>query len=305
MPKVSAIIPAYNGATRYLEQAIRSALAQSWRDLDVIVVDDASTDDTARVVLQFPRVRYFRRPTNGGQAVARNDGARLAHGELLAFLDQDDLWEPDFIETCLAALNGNPEAAVIHADGYQISENDGILEYDAAMKDHFTVTQILRGNHDVATSGSIFRKTCFDAVGGYDPALTIWEDIDLAIRIYQRFPIMHVAKPLYRHRLYSRNASRDIPSDRALVARKYFLEKHGPSCRESSREGRALVRDWAHYYSDLGKSSLRQGRIPDARRAFAAAVKLMPFDHKGLLRLLRSYLVRKTSVKPAPSSRGR
>lgn len=303
VPKISAVIPAYNGASRFLEDAIRSVLAQTWPNLDLIIVDDASTDDTARIVLKFPRVRYFRRATNGGQAAARNDGARLADGEFLAFLDQDDLWEPECMEACLSALHENPDAAVVHADGHQISETNEILEYDAAMKDHFTVTQILRGGHDVATSGSLFRKVCFDAVGGYDPVLTIWEDIDLAIRLYQRYPIAYLPKPFYRHRLYSRNASRDIPSERALQARRYFLEKHGPSCRQGTREGKALERDWAHYFGDLGKLYLRQDRIVDARRAFWTAVRLRPFDRKGLLRLVRAYLVRKTSFTSVPSPR--
>src|SRR2546422_5417338 len=73
MPTISVIIPAYNGVARYLEQAIHSVLAQTYRDIELIVVDDASTDDTARLVLRFPTARYFRRAENGGQAAARND----------------------------------------------------------------------------------------------------------------------------------------------------------------------------------------------------------------------------------------
>ncbi len=78
--KVSIIIPAFNGVSRYLEEAISSVLAQTYRDFELLVVDDASTDDTARLVLRFPQARYFIRAEDGGQAVARNDGARLAQG---------------------------------------------------------------------------------------------------------------------------------------------------------------------------------------------------------------------------------
>ncbi len=213
MPTVSAIIPAYNGVARYLEQAIRSVLAQTFRDLELIVVDDASTDDTARLVLRYPQARYFRRAVNGGQAAARNDGARLARGEYLAFLDQDDLWEPAFLERTVPLLRAHPKAALVHCDGYQVNERNEVLEYDAAMKHTASITQMLRGGHDVATSGTLFRKSCFDAVGGYDDQLTIWEDIDLAIRLYAHSPFLHHPQPLYRHRLYARNASRDIPSE--------------------------------------------------------------------------------------------
>lgn len=290
MPTVSTIIPAYNAASRYLDQAIASVLAQTYRDIELIVVDDGSTDDTSRLVLRFSQIRYFRRAENGGQAAARNDGARLAKGEFVAFLDQDDLWEPSLLQETVGLLRANPAAALVHCDGYQVDEQNKILHYDAAMKHTRSITQILRGDHDVATSGSLFRKTSFDEVGGYDERLRIWEDIDLAIRLFQRHRVLHLAKPLYRHRLYGHNVSRDIPSDRALQARRYFLEKHGPSCRPGTPEGQALARDWAHYYSDVGKTRLGQGQIPDARQAFYQAVRQDPLNVKVLLRLLRSYL---------------
>jgi glycosyltransferase involved in cell wall biosynthesis len=293
MPLITTTIPAYNGVSRYLEQAMTSALSQSLvQEMELIVVDDASTDGTEQLVRRYPNVRYVRRTQNGGQAAARNDGARLAKSEFLTFLDQDDLWEPTFLEETLAVLSKHPDAAVVHADGFQVSEHNEILHYDAAMKQTNSITQILRGGHDVATSGSLFRKTCFDAVDGYDEQLTIWEDIDLAIHLYQRFPVLHLPKPLYRHRLYEHNASRDIPSERALLGRQRFLEKHGPACKKGSPETEALKRDWAHYYGDLGKHLLRQGFTTDARQAFRRAIACSPFDYKLLLRLLRSYFRR-------------
>ncbi|MDE3242944.1 MAG: glycosyltransferase family 2 protein [Nitrospirota bacterium] len=301
MPLVSAIIPAYNGASRYLDQAIGSVLAQTCQDLELIVVDDASTDETARLVLQFSRARYFKRPENGGQAAARNDGARLAAGTYLAFLDQDDLWAPSFIEETLALLQAQPEAALVHCDGYQMNEGGAPLHYDAAMKQERTITQLLRGGHDVATSGSLFRKACFDAVGGYDDTLVVWEDIDLAIRLYQRFPLLHLPKPLYRHRLYTRNVSRDIPSERALMGRRRFLEKHASACPPGTQLANALARDWAHYYGDLGKHHLEKRRIGEARCAFWLSLQRYPFNHKAWLRLLRAYLFRSVQTRPAPS----
>src|SRR3989442_8950072 len=122
MPTISAIIPAYNGVARYLEQAIRSVLAQTYHDIELIVVDDASTDDTARLALRFPTARYFRRAENGGQAAARNDGARLAKGEFLAFLDQDDMWEPIFLQDTLAVLSAHPNATAVHLHRFPLND---------------------------------------------------------------------------------------------------------------------------------------------------------------------------------------
>lgn len=304
MPTISTIIPAYNAASRYLGQTIASVLAQTYRDIELIVVDDASTDDTSRLVLRFPQVRYFRRAENGGQAMARNDGSRLATGEYVAFLDQDDLWEPSLLEETESLLRANPDAALVHCDGYQVNQQNEILEYDRAMKHTYSITQILRGGHDVATSGTLFRKSCFDAVGGYDDQLRIWEDIDLAIRLHQRYRLLHLPKPLYRHRLYARNVSRDIPSERALMARRRFLEKHSPACPPNSQEAQALRRDWAHYYGDLGKYHLYEGRVAEARRAFRYSVTHWPFNHRAILRLLRSYVPARQTAHSKASSQG-
>lgn len=289
MALVTAVIPAYNGVSRYLADAIESVLAQTHRDLELIVVDDASTDDTEQLVRRYPQVRYIRQPINRGQAAARNTGARAAKGEFLAFLDQDDLWKPGILEATVHVFEHHPDAAVVHCDGYQIDETGAILEYDAAMKQTGSITQLLRGGHDVATSGSLFRKQCFDAVGGYDEELAIWEDIDLAIRLFKSYRIIHHPHPLYCHRLYGHNVSRGIASERALQGRHRFLTKHQASCRTDLRLSNALKRDWAHYYGDLGKHLLAKGRRTEARDAFWRALR-SEINRKTILRLIRSYV---------------
>jgi glycosyltransferase involved in cell wall biosynthesis len=288
---VSVVIPAYNGSSRYLEQAIDSVRAQTLTASEIIVVDDASTDGTGALLQKISCVRYVRHPKNSGQAAARNTGAHLAQSPFLAFLDQDDLWEPTFLEETLAILEPAAQATLVHCDGYQVNERNEILEYDAAMKHQRSITQLLRGGHDVATSGSVFRKDCFDAVGGYDAALSIWEDIDLAIRLYRPGRFIHLPKPMYRHRLYGHNASRSIPSLRALDGRQRFLEKHAVSCRPGTPEGNALSHDWAVYYADLGKHHLRAHTPAAARQAFRSALRHEPLNVKTWSRLLRSYFV--------------
>ena len=291
MTHVSVVIPAYNGTSRYLEPTIQSVLAQTYADYEIIVVDDASTDDTGALVQKIPQVRYLRRSQNGGQAAARNTGAQVAQGPYLAFLDQDDLWEPTFLEETLRILKSSPRAPLVHCDGYQVDEQNSILEYDAAMKHSGSITQLLRGGHDVATSGTLFRKAGFDAVGGYDAQLSIWEDMDLAIRLWEPDRFIHLPKPLYRHRLYGHNASRGIPSLRALEGRRRFLEKHAAACHAGTVEGDALSNDWAIYYADLGKHHLNAHAPQKAREAFWRSLRHQPLNVKTLSRLLRSYLV--------------
>ena len=92
----------------------------------------------------------------------------LLRGEYLAFLGQDDLWEPSLLNEMVTRLHGEPEAAAVHRDRYQVNEQNEVLEYDGAMNQTASITQILSGGHDMATSRSLFRKACFDAIGGYN-----------------------------------------------------------------------------------------------------------------------------------------
>ncbi len=105
--------------------------------------------------------------------------------------------------------------------------------------------------------------------------------------------------------MYSHNVSRDIPSERALLGRQRFLEKHAPSCKPGTPEERAIGHDWSRFYGDLGKHHLREKRLDEARRCFWLSVRLHPFNRKAVLRLLGSYLLRRgqsqtVSSRPVP-----
>ena len=126
MKTISVIIPAYNYA-RYLAEAIDSALGQTYAPLEVIVVDDASTDDTPRVLAAYgQRIRAIRQP-NGGAGAARNTGIAAARGEYVAFLDADDVWLPRKLELQMALFDADPALGLIHGGK---GATDGI-QYDA------------------------------------------------------------------------------------------------------------------------------------------------------------------------------
>ena len=289
MPRISAIIPAFNGRSRYLAEAIQSVLVQTCKDFELIIVDDASTDQTHEIVPTHPKITYYRRDTNGGQAAARNTGAQLAKGECLAFLDQDDLWEPTFLEETLATLETMANIAVVHADGYTVNVTNEIVKYERTIQRTDSLGYCLREGHLMDTSGSLLRKIHFDDVKGYDEKLTILEDGDLGIRLSQKYRVCHIPKPLYRHRVYTHNVSRTIPSDRALAARKYFLEKYAPSCQREPRLQKALAWDWAEFYSDKGKYHLSQNQKKKARESLLQSLRYRPLSQKTILRYLRSW----------------
>ncbi len=290
MPRISVIIPVFNGRSRFLTDAIQSVLTQTFDDFELILVDDASTDHTHEVVPKHSKITYYRRDTNGGQAAARNTGAHMASGECLAFLDQDDLWEPAFLEDTVPMMQSMADVAVVHTDGYTVNAGNEILNYERAIERTDGIGYLLRGGHLLDTSGSLFRTTHFDGVNGYDENLTIWEDTDLGIRLYQTHRLQHIPKPLYRHRIYTHNVSRDISSERALAARKYFLEKHAPSCRLDPHLQQALRLEWARFHSAVGKHHLSHNQSKKARESFLQSLRHDPFSRKTILRYLRSWV---------------
>jgi glycosyltransferase involved in cell wall biosynthesis len=205
-PLVSVIMPAYNAA-RFIGAAIESVLAQTYRNLELIVVDDGSTDATATVVTEFGnRVRYIYQD-NARQAAARNVGLRYARGELLAFLDADDLWLPEKLERQVARLALKPglglvlcTARVIDAEGREV----GQLRSDLASG---SCESVLLGEFragSIASAGLIPRRV-IEAVGGFDISLPPCEDTDLLWRIASKYPIDRVEEALVLYRLHPGN----------------------------------------------------------------------------------------------------
>ena len=168
---VSVIIPAYNRQT-YIKDAIESVLAQSHRPIEIIVVDDGSTDHTAEIAKAFQGdVRCFLRKT-GGPAAARNDGLKLARGELISFLDSDDLWPPNSLTSQLQCLNTHPHAQ--HAMGKaSFFMEPGTIPPGGFRKKLLDGPQITR-----LIPAMVARKSVFDIVGPFDDRLRTAEDVD-------------------------------------------------------------------------------------------------------------------------------
>jgi glycosyltransferase involved in cell wall biosynthesis len=164
-PLVSCIVPCFNGE-RYLEACIRSILGQTHRPLEVIVVDDGSTDGSAAVVRRFgPAVRYHRQE-NGGPAAACNTGIRLAAGEYVAFLEQDDLWIPQKTRRQLRECEADPslDYCVGHIRNFWIPELAAEAE---RWRDH----PAMRPVPGYVVQTLLARRSVFDRVGPFDPAL--------------------------------------------------------------------------------------------------------------------------------------
>jgi glycosyltransferase involved in cell wall biosynthesis len=194
-PVVSVIMPTFNRA-RLLERALRSALNQTYNNLEIIVVDDASSDDTPDVVktVQDERVRYIRHETNRGGSAARNTGIRNATGEFIAFLDDDDEWESVKTEDQLRILDGQDCDAVLCT-----SDEHGARLSNFEDKNTIDLEDLRRGRFTAGGTGVLMAKANVVKETMFDENLPRYQDWDVFIRIAQKYRIGYLNRPFVRY----------------------------------------------------------------------------------------------------------
>jgi glycosyltransferase involved in cell wall biosynthesis len=209
VPKVSVIIPTYNRA-RYIRAAIESLLAQTFKDYEIIVVDDGSTDDTETVLKTGNyRLIYMRQPHSGLPAVARNTALRRARGEYVAFLDSDDEFLPDKLSTQVARLDAEPSLALVYSDALYFQDEGsvvGTLLGDWHPSQGKVFLPLIVTNF-MATCSVMLRKDCLDTLGLFDESPAVIEDYDLWLRIAARYDVGFVEGMSSRIRFHKQNIS--------------------------------------------------------------------------------------------------
>ena len=204
-PLVSIVVPCYDGEL-FLEETLRSALAQSYPAVEVIVVDDGSTDGSAEIARQFP-VRYLRQE-NRGLSEARNTGIRMSQGAYLVFLDADDRLLPDAIACGMDALAANPDCAVAVGDHCFIESGGARLRSSGkAQPDRGHYEALLRSNFIEMISSVLFRRSVFEHVGTFDRTLRVAEDYDLYLRIARMQAICCHPEVVAEYRMHAGNIS--------------------------------------------------------------------------------------------------
>lgn len=274
-PLISVVIPTFNYG-RYIAEAIRSALGQTLKSAEVIVVDDGSADDTAEIVAGFgDAVRYIRQE-NSGVCVARNRGVAESSGELIAFLDADDIWEPTKLEKQAELFERDGRIGLVHCGMREFDTDTGetiALHTDGMEGDVADELLLWEKSVIVGPGGTIMvSREAFEAAGGFDPRQKCGEDWDLCYRIARRYRVGFVREPLVNYRSHSAAAHRNVMEmERGMGL---FYDK---AFAEGDPEVAALRRRaLGNYNRVLAGSYFRAGKYGDFLRTAVKSVWYRP-----------------------------
>ncbi len=244
MLKVSIIIPAYNQAA-FIGQTLESVFAQTFRDFEVIVVNDASADNTRQVLTPFmERIQYIQNEHNLGLPKVMNIGARAAVGEYIVFLDSDDLWLDNMLEVQVQALNSNPDLAFVSGGCYEIDANNQIKKKMFGGPDRQKTFDDLFSDNFVLKLTTLVRRDMFVDVGGFDENLTAVCDYDLWLRLAKRYSFAYTNAILGKYRVHNSNMTKNF--DENLADHLRLFQKPEIVGHLSVREQR-MKRAWLFY----------------------------------------------------------
>lgn len=210
--KVSVIIPNYN-YERFLREAIDSVRGQSYRDMEVIVVDDGSTDGSKEVIESYGLKIEAIFQKNQGVAAARNNGVAASDGEFIAFLDADDAWMPSKIERQTEKFADDPKLGMVHVGVVEIDDGGTELRKRTDGQCGSVANELLQFERPVILgggSGIMVRRDVFNEIGGFDPQMSTSADWDLFYRIAKRYSVGFVPGVLLRYRVHSSNMHSNI-----------------------------------------------------------------------------------------------
>jgi glycosyltransferase involved in cell wall biosynthesis len=221
-PLVSVVIPCYNQA-RYLGEAIQSVLAQTYQPVEVVVIDDGSTDDTYQVASSFARV-FCIRTGNQGLSAARNVGIRTSHGTCVVFLDADDRLLDGALEAGVDALRRRPEVAFVFGSFRCIAANGAPLPAEPSPRDELNhavgerkrnyagddhYCPLMQGNYIGMHATVMYRRSVLEKCRGFNETLAACEDYDLYLRVARQFPIFYHGQLIAEYRRHADNMSHD------------------------------------------------------------------------------------------------
>lgn len=271
-PEVTVIIPAFNSGET-IEKAVRSVLKQTFQDFEVIVVNDASTDNTEEILknIKEERIRSIRHEVNQGTAAARNSGIAVARGKYIAFLGSDDEWLPGKLKKQMEVFRNAPaEVGIVYTDMWRFTGNEKrYFHSPKIMPEHKIIYEraLDFGIIDIGDGTALIRKEAFDRVGRYDERLRRYVDLEIFIRLSKHYYFYHIPEPLVNYFDTEKCAFANLKT--LIAARKLILEKY---YEDIKKDNRVL----AKHYLGISAVLTMNGETEEGKSYFAKASELFP-----------------------------
>jgi glycosyltransferase involved in cell wall biosynthesis len=285
MPKVSVIIPTYNRA-ELLRSAIESARNQTFKDLEIIVSDDKSTDHTREVVESFkdPRIKYVLNEGKKGPSATRNTAILVSEGEYIAFLDDDDEWLPDKLQRQVELLDYSlSNICGIYSNRLFIDrKSDKILSDDPGTEKHQgNLLYQLMIKSPIHTSTVVIRKSCLDEIGLFDETISYMEDRDMWIRLSMKWDFEYISKPLTKAYVHGfAHLSRNLEGQTA--GREKLLERYHDFLKKNRKS-------WGALYLCLGAQYCQMKQMKKGRNNIIKGIIKYPFSKIAYFHLFSSF----------------
>ncbi|MFH1612729.1 MAG: glycosyltransferase [bacterium] len=296
MPKISVIIPTYNAA-QYIEKSLKSVLNQTYKDFEIIIVDDGSTDNTKEVLKPYLSSIIYIYQQNKKQAFARNIAIKKAQGDYIAFLDADDFWLPETLEIQKLSLDLYPEIAMVFGNIIEFDEK-GNFEIGGIKKEELHIFEksnninfnnkkieifygnvfkyLFKGNF-VPIMTVMIRKTISEKIGNFDEQMVLAEDYDMWLRISKNYSLGYIKQNLANVRILSNSSSRkniDFSYEQEIKALKKNIKT------KINIPLQVIKKHISYKYFRQGYACFVFQKIKKARKLFAISLIYYPFQNR-------------------------
>ena len=274
MPTLSVIIHTYNNE-KFIAETVESVLNQTYKDYEIIVVDDGSVDGTRDALIPYMQKIRYHYKENGGIASAKNAGIGLSETEFVAFLDHDDLWVPDKLKIQMECFNENPQAGLVYAKYTSFRDGKELRTKPEKGYSGWIFKELLSKSF-IQTSTVVVKRECLDAVGPYDETFSLGDEYDMFLRIARKFQCGFVDKGLTRYRVHDTNASNnDFLFDNENLG--VYKKVYNNFTDIDGVEKKILRKRIARYSMKVAEGLYRQGKQEESKKYQMEANNYLPF----------------------------